>query len=101
MLQEVFDAYGDSPTTIKRYTDGLIVAEGGGLAEHLYLYELTNPGADLGELVAQYVEAVDQPIDQQRTAAQAAMELRIFLTQTISEGGGHLLRMYVEPLAVK
>ena len=89
MLQEIFDAYGDSPTTIKRYTDGLVIAEGGGLAEHLYLYELTDPGADLGELVAQYLEGVDQPIGQQRTAAQAATELRTFLTQTISEGADH------------
>ncbi len=101
MLQEIFDAYGNSPTTIKRYTDGLVIAEGGGLAEHLYLYELTNPGADLGELVAQYLEGVDQPIDQQRTAAQAAAELRTFLTRTISEGGDHFLHMYVEPLALK
>ena len=78
-----------------------MVAEGGGLRQHLYLYELTNPGADLGELMASYLEGVDQPTSEERTALAAAMELQAFLAVTLFEGGDHFLHYYVEPLAVK
>jgi hypothetical protein len=100
-IEEIFDAYpGSSPATVQRYTDGMVVTEGGGLAEHLYLYELTNPGDDLGALFASYLDGVYMPTSEERTPSTAAHELTEFLGLPVMQAADLLLLEFVEPLVV-
>jgi hypothetical protein len=101
-LDEIYGAFpGSAPAEVKRYTDGLVAVEGGDLGERLYLYELTNPGSDLGQFIASFLKGIGEPTSPEKTANTIAEELAAFLSPTVvMEGGTHFIRSYVEPLGI-
>ena len=83
-----------SPAKIMRHPDGVIIVEGGGLGEHLHLYERAHTGEDLGALIVSYVHG-DRVSPQPPQVA--AKELLVDLRRDLREGADFLIRQSIEP----
>jgi hypothetical protein len=91
-ISTVNDAYpSKSPATIKRYADGLVAVDEGGLAEHFHLYQRVEVGADLGELMLDSMKGMNEPVSPERPPSVVAKELWQTFWPALPEGAELML----------